>query len=52
MYIFGTGELKYKQTNLTGGIINVDFETNQLEAEGVIDTSDSASVSGFKQTPV
>ena len=52
MYIFGTGELKYKQTNLTGGKINVDFETNQLEAEGVIDTSDSVSTSGFIQTPV
>ena len=52
MYIFGKGELKYKETNLTGGIINVDFETNELQAEGVIDTSDSSSVSGFAQTPV
>lgn len=52
MYIYGTGELNYKQTKLKGGKINVDFESNDLEAEGIIDTSDTTGVNGFVQTPV
>ncbi len=52
MHIFGTGELKYKQTILKGGKIDVNFETNELEAEGIIDTSDTTTVSGLSQTPV
>ena len=52
MYIYGTGELKYKQTVLKGGKINVDFDTNELEAEGIIDESDSAAANGLMQTPV
>jgi len=52
MYIYGTGELNYKQTKLKGGKINVDFESNDLEAEGIIDTSDTTSVNGLAQTPV
>lgn len=52
MYIFGTGELKYKETVLKGGKINVNFETNELAAEGIIDNSDSAAANGFKETPV
>lgn len=52
MYIYGTGDLKYKQTNLKGGKINLDFATNNLEAEGIIDTSDSAAVNGLIQTPI
>ncbi len=52
MYIFGTGELKYKNTTLNGGKINVNFETSDLEAEGIIDTTDSTAVNGLVQTPV
>lgn len=52
MYIFGTGELTYKQTKLKGGKINVDFENNELEAEGFVDKSDTASSNGLTQTPV
>ncbi|MCB9247472.1 MAG: LPS-assembly protein LptD [Ignavibacteriales bacterium] len=52
MFIFGTGELKYKQTVLTGGKIDVNFETSDLEAEGIIDTADSTAVNGLAQTPV
>ncbi|MDX1701028.1 MAG: putative LPS assembly protein LptD, partial [Melioribacteraceae bacterium] len=52
MFIFGTGELKYKQTNLKGGKINVDFENNELEAEGIFDKSDTNDVEKLSQTPV
>ncbi|MCB0732784.1 MAG: hypothetical protein KDC88_17310, partial [Ignavibacteriae bacterium] len=52
MYIFGSGELKYKQTNLKGGKININFETNELEAEGIIDSADTNAVNGLAQTPV
>ncbi len=51
MFIFGSGELKYKQTELKAGSISVDFPTNQLDATGVIDTSDSTG-KRFIQTPV
>lgn len=52
MYIYGTGELNYKQTKLKGGKISVDFENNELEAEGIINISDTASANGLVQTPV
>ncbi len=41
MNIYGRGELKYKQTDLKSGKIFVDFPTNELEAFGIIDTSDT-----------
>lgn len=52
MHIYGTGQLKYKTTLLKGGKINVDFESNELAAEGVVDNSDSAATNGLKDTPV
>ncbi|MBK8945905.1 MAG: LPS-assembly protein LptD [Ignavibacteriae bacterium] len=52
MQIYGNGEIKYKQTTLNGGKINVNFETNDLEAEGIIDSSDTNAVNGLAQTPV
>jgi len=52
MYIFGSGELNYKQTVLKGGKIDVDFETNELEAEGVVETNDSTQTNELVQTPV
>jgi hypothetical protein len=32
MYIYGTGDLRYKETNLKSGKIHVDFETSNVEA--------------------
>lgn len=52
MHIFGTGKLTYKQTILTGGKINVNFSKNELEAFGIIDTSDSLHKNVLAQTPV
>jgi lipopolysaccharide assembly outer membrane protein LptD (OstA) len=51
MYLFGSGELKYKQTNLKSGKIFVDYEKNELEAFGIQDTSDTAKVK-IKQVPI
>lgn len=51
MLIFGTGKLKYKETNLNSGRITVDFEKNLLHARGIIDTS-AKSKNKFKDTPV
>lgn len=51
MFIYGNGELKYKNTELKSGKINIDYSTNELEAFGLPDTSDTAKVK-IKQTPV
>lgn len=51
MFIYGNGNLKYKDTELKSGKINVDYNTNELEAFGVPDTSDTAKVK-LKQTPI
>jgi lipopolysaccharide assembly outer membrane protein LptD (OstA) len=51
MFLFGSGELKYKQTDLKSGKIFVDYDRNELEAFGFVDTSDTAKVKN-KQTPV
>lgn len=51
MFIYGEGELKYKKTSLKGGKININFETTQLEAEGILNTLDSIKQK-YKQTPV
>ncbi|MCX6174217.1 MAG: putative LPS assembly protein LptD [Ignavibacteriales bacterium] len=50
MFLYGSGELKYKTTNLKSAKIFVDYNTNELEAFGAIDTSDTAKVK-LKQTP-
>ena len=48
MYLYGSSEIQYKQTNLTAANIKVDFETGGVEAEGVpTDTSEK-----FAGTPV
>ncbi len=41
MFLYGSGDLKYKKTELTAGKINVDFSTNELEAFGIEEKSDS-----------
>lgn len=51
MFVYGSGELKYKQTDLRGGRIDVDYNTNELEAFGVPDSTDSTGVK-LKDTPV
>lgn len=50
MYLHGSGELKYKTTDLKSGKIFVDYQTNELEAFGVADTSDTAKTK-MKETP-
>ncbi|HKB85088.1 MAG TPA: putative LPS assembly protein LptD [Ignavibacteriaceae bacterium] len=48
MYLYGTSEIQYKQTDLTAANIKVDFETGGVEAEGVpTDTSEK-----YAGTPV
>ena len=51
MFIYGNGNLKYKDTELKSGKINIDYNSNELEAFGIPDTSDTAKVK-IKQTPV
>ncbi len=51
MKIYGSGDLKYKQTELKSHNINVDFETSQIQAFGYYDSSDTATTR-YKQTPV
>jgi hypothetical protein len=51
MFMYGSGELKYKETDLKSGKIFVDYQTNDLEAFGIEDTSDTAKVK-LRQTPI
>jgi len=51
MYIYGKGEIKYKNTDLTSGQIDVDFVTSQISARGWKDSTASKD-SGFTETPV
>lgn len=51
MEIFGSGELKYKKTELKSANILVDFNLNRIQASGVVDTSDTAKTK-LKGTPV
>ncbi len=39
MYLYGNGEINYKQSELKSGYINVNFENNDVIAEGRIDTT-------------
>lgn len=41
MTLIGSGELKYKDTDLKAGMIRVDFERNELFAKGIPDPEDS-----------
>lgn len=51
MFVYGSGELKYKDTELKSGKIFIDYNTNELEAFGIDDESDTAKIK-VKQTPV
>ena len=44
MYLYGSGELKYKSTDLKSAKIFIDYQKNELEAFGIEDTSDTAKV--------
>ena len=48
MYLYGTSDIQYKQTDLKAANIKVDFETGGVEAEGV--PTDTAGK--FEGTPV
>jgi len=51
MRLYGKGKLTYEQSKLEGGKILVDFTTNQVEAFGIKDTSDTTGAK-LIQTPV
>jgi len=51
MYLFGEGDIKYKQTSLKSGNIKINFETSELEAIGREDSTDSLNVQ-LLETPV
>ncbi|MDA3860333.1 MAG: hypothetical protein PF445_03820, partial [Melioribacteraceae bacterium] len=51
MYLYGEGDIKYKETELKSGNIKINFETSELEAIGRVDTSDSLN-SRIIETPV
>ncbi|PKL82932.1 MAG: LPS-assembly protein LptD [Ignavibacteriae bacterium HGW-Ignavibacteriae-3] len=50
MYLYGNSDLRYKTTELKSGKIFIDYNTNDIEAYGIADTSDTAKVK-LKQTP-
>lgn len=50
MFLYGSADLKYKTTELKSGKIFVDYKTNDLEAFGIADTSDTAKVK-LKEAP-
>jgi len=50
MFLFGSSDIKYKTTELSSENIFIDYNTNELEATGVADTSDIAKVK-IKGTP-
>lgn len=51
MYLFGEGDIKYKQTSLKSANIKINFETSELEAVGREDTTDSLKTK-LVETPV
>ncbi|MFH1195497.1 MAG: putative LPS assembly protein LptD [bacterium] len=51
MYLYGEGEIKYKETELKSGDIDVDFNSNSVSAIGVKDTADTTG-QRYIQTPV
>ena len=51
MYLFGKGEIKYKETELNSGNIKINFETSELEAIGITDTTDSLNTE-LVETPI
>ena len=51
MYLFGESDIKYKQTSLKSANIKINFETNELEAAGKKDTTDSLNAK-LLETPI
>lgn len=48
MFIFGSGQLKYRQTEIKSGFIKINFDKNDIEAEGI----KNDSTGKFEQTPI
>ncbi len=44
MYIYGSGELKYKDTELKSGAIQIDYNIAELEASGIPDSTDKNKI--------
>ncbi len=51
MYLFGKGTIKYKQTDLSSGQVDVNFVTSELSARGWKDTTANKD-SGLTDTPI
>ncbi|MBU0474599.1 MAG: LPS-assembly protein LptD [Bacteroidetes bacterium] len=51
MYLYGEGDIKYKQTSLKSANIKINFETSDLEAIGREDKTDSLNTK-LVETPV
>lgn len=51
MFLYGQGELKYKQATLNSGEIEVNFVNSDIKAKGIIDPSDSTGTK-IIQTPL
>jgi len=50
MYIFGKGNIKYRELGLKAELIDINWNTSVLNARGVIDTVDT-SASGYRGQP-
>ncbi len=50
MYLYGTGNITYKESELSSGFIDVDFTTNDVKAEGRKDTT--GGTEKIVETPV
>lgn len=51
MYLYGKGDIKYRELGLRAENIDINWNTSVLSARGVVDTSDSAGTR-FKGQPV
>jgi lipopolysaccharide assembly outer membrane protein LptD (OstA) len=50
MYLFGKGNIKYKELGLKAEQIDINWNTSVLNAQGVADTSDTSG-SGYRGLP-
>ncbi|MGK9476037.1 putative LPS assembly protein LptD [Melioribacter sp. OK-6-Me] len=51
MFLYGKADLRYKDIELQSALINLDYNTNDLEAFGIKDTSDT-TIQSWKDTPI
>ncbi len=50
MYLFGKADIKYKELGLKAELIDINWTTSVLNAQGVVDTSDTSG-SGYRGLP-